>query len=52
MDVQNRVSRANANLPEEVIRNGITVVKQSTQILMLVSVTSPNKTYDQLYLSN
>jgi HAE1 family hydrophobic/amphiphilic exporter-1/multidrug efflux pump len=52
VDVQNRVSRANANLPAEVIRNGITVVKQSTQILMLASVTSPNKTYDKLYLSN
>ncbi len=52
VDVQNRVSRANANLPEEVIRNGITVVKQSTQILMLASITSPNKTYDKLYLSN
>ncbi len=52
VDVQNRVSRANANLPEEVIRNGITVVKQSTQILMLASVTSPKGTYDKLYLSN
>jgi HAE1 family hydrophobic/amphiphilic exporter-1/multidrug efflux pump len=52
VDVQNRVSRANANLPEEVIRNGITVVKQSTQILMLVSIISPKKTYDKLYLSN
>ena len=52
VDVQNRVSRANANLPEEVIRNGITVVKQSTQILMLVSITSPNQTFDKLYLSN
>jgi multidrug efflux pump len=52
VDIQNRVSRANALLPEEVIRNGISVVKQSTQILMLASVTSPNKTYDSLYLSN
>lgn len=52
VDVQNRVSRANASLPEEVIRNGISVVKQSTQILMMVSMTSPNKTYDKLYLSN
>lgn len=52
VDVQNRVSRANASLPSEVIRNGITVVKQSTQILMLVSITSPKRTYDKLYLSN
>lgn len=52
VDVQNRVSRANANLPEEVIRNGITVVKQSTQILMMASITSPKGTYDKLYLSN
>lgn len=52
VDVQNRVSRANASLPAEVIRNGITVVKQSTQILMLASITSPKKTYDKLYMSN
>lgn len=52
VDVQNRVSRANANLPEEVIRNGISVVKQSSEIMMLASITSPNKTYDKLYLSN
>ncbi len=52
VDVQNRVARANANLPEEVVRNGISVVKQSTQILMLVSMISPKQTYDKLYLSN
>jgi multidrug efflux pump len=52
VDIQNRVSRANALLPEEVVRDGISVVKQSTQILMLATVTSPNKTYDSLYLSN
>lgn len=52
IDVQNRVSRANPLLPNEVVRNGITVAKQSNQILCLVSLTSPGGTYDSLYLSN
>lgn len=52
IDVQNRVARANSLLPPEVVRQGITVAKQSNQILCLVSLTSPNSTYDRLYLSN
>ena len=52
VEVQNRVAQANPNLPEEVVRNGITVSKQSNQMLLLASLTSPNGTYDRLYLSN
>jgi HAE1 family hydrophobic/amphiphilic exporter-1 len=50
--VQNRVAVAEPALPEEVRRQGITVKKQSSNILLVISVTSENKTYDPLFLSN
>ncbi|MCB1489663.1 MAG: efflux RND transporter permease subunit, partial [Bauldia sp.] len=37
---------------EEVNRQGVTVSKQSTSMLMVLSVYSPNKTYDDIFLSN
>jgi len=49
---QNRVSEATASIPEEVKRLGITVKKKLSFPLMLVSVYSPNGTYDQNFLSN
>jgi hydrophobe/amphiphile efflux-1 (HAE1) family protein len=52
VDVQNRVNRANSTLPSDVIQQGITVKKQSTQILMVVSVFSPDGSRDNLFLSN
>lgn len=52
VDVQNRVNRANSTLPADVIQQGITVRKQSTQILMVVSVYSPDSSRDNLFLSN
>ncbi len=52
VDVQNRVNRANSSLPTDVIQQGITVKKQSTQILMVVSVFSPDSSRDNLFLSN
>jgi hydrophobe/amphiphile efflux-1 (HAE1) family protein len=50
--VQNRVSEATASIPEEVKRLGITVKKKLSFPLMLVSLNSPNGTYDQNFLSN
>ncbi|MBI3699836.1 MAG: efflux RND transporter permease subunit [Afipia sp.] len=50
--VQNRVSTALAQLPQSVQNQGVTVQKKSTSILMFVTLTSPNATYDSLYLSN
>ncbi len=50
--VQNRVSQAEALLPETVQRIGLTVEKQSTNILMFAALTSPEERYDALYLSN
>lgn len=50
--VQNRVALAEPLLPTEVRQQGITVKKQSTNILVVVSLTSPDKTFDDLFLSN
>jgi len=50
--VQNRVSEATASIPEEVKRLGITVKKKLSFPLMVVSVYSPNGSYDQNFLSN
>ncbi|MBQ3034215.1 MAG: efflux RND transporter permease subunit, partial [Deferribacterales bacterium] len=52
INVNNRVQLAMAQLPQEVQRMGITVVKSSPSILMLVFLTSPNGRYDTVYLSN
>ncbi len=50
--VQNRIALAEPLLPAEVRQQGITVKKQSTNILLAVSLTSPDKTFDSLFLSN
>ncbi|HEU5180324.1 MAG TPA: efflux RND transporter permease subunit, partial [Candidatus Polarisedimenticolia bacterium] len=49
---QNRVSAAQARLPQEVIAQGVTVKKQSPSILMVISLASPNGTYDAKFLIN
>jgi multidrug efflux pump len=50
--VQNRVSQATPRLPEIVRQIGVTTVKSSPDITMVVHITSPEETYDSLYLSN
>ncbi len=50
--VQNRVAIANPRLPEEVRRLGVTVRKNSPNLMMVVHVLSPDNSRDQLYLSN
>ena len=52
VQVQNRVNQALPRLPEEVRRLGVTVVKSSPDLTMVVHLTSPNRRYDQLYLRN
>ncbi len=52
VQVQNRVSQAEARLPEDVRRQGVTTQKQSPTLTMVVHLTSPNGKYDSLYLSN
>jgi HAE1 family hydrophobic/amphiphilic exporter-1 len=50
--VQNRVALAEPFLPNDVRQQGISVKKQSTNILLAISLTSPDDTFDGLYLSN
>jgi len=50
--VQNRVSVAEARLPEAVRRLGITTNKNSSDIMMVVNLYSPEDTYDQTYIAN
>ncbi|AZG16634.1 MULTISPECIES: efflux RND transporter permease subunit [Cupriavidus] len=50
--VQNRVSQAEPRLPEDVRRLGITTVKSSPDLTMVVHLTSPNDRYDMTYLRN
>ena len=49
---QNRVSEAQATLPEEVKRLGTTVKKQLSFPLLLISLISPDGTYDENFLTN
>ena len=49
---QNRVSSAQARLPQEVNAQGVTVKKQSPSILMLISLYSPDGSYDAGFLIN
>src|SRR5690554_5571672 len=52
VQVQNRVAIAEPRLPESVRRLGITTKKVSPDILMVINLYSPNKTYDQTYMGN
>jgi hydrophobe/amphiphile efflux-1 (HAE1) family protein len=50
--VQNRVSTALPRLPEEVRSIGVTVTKQSPDLMMVIHLSSPDGTRDLLYISN
>ncbi len=50
--VQNRVSIALSQLPADVVREGVTVKKNSPDLLMVIHLISPDNSRDQLYLSN
>jgi multidrug efflux pump len=50
--VQNRVSQAEPRLPEEVRRLGVTTIKSSPDLMMVVHLTSPEGRYDMTYLRN
>src|SRR3989440_7165182 len=52
VQVQNRVSQALPKLPEEVRRLGVTTVKQSPDLTMVVHLFSPNNRDDEVYVRN
>ena len=52
VNVQNRVSLAESSLPEEVKRQGVAVKKQSSSMLMGLTLYSTSDAIDDLFLSN
>ncbi|TLP80935.1 efflux RND transporter permease subunit [Maribacter sp. ACAM166] len=52
VNVQNRVARANAFLPQAVIQTGVTTQKQQTSALMYMSFYSSNPDYDDTFIQN
>ncbi|HEV7390938.1 MAG TPA: multidrug efflux RND transporter permease subunit [Burkholderiales bacterium] len=52
VEVQNRVAIAQSQLPSDVIRNGVTVRKTTTDFLEAIALTSPERRYDAIFLSN
>ncbi|TLP56821.1 efflux RND transporter permease subunit [Parasedimentitalea maritima] len=52
VNVQNRVAQAMSGLPAEVTSSGVVTQKSSTNMLLVATLTSPNDTYDDVFLSN
>ncbi len=52
VNVQNRVSQALSSLPTDVSQYGVTVRQSTGSPMMLISLYSPNKSYDSLFLAN
>jgi hydrophobe/amphiphile efflux-1 (HAE1) family protein len=52
VNTQNRVSQAQAQLPDAVKREGVTVNRSSPDLLLAIGLYSPKGTYDAIFLSN
>src|SRR5580700_5384673 len=52
VNVQNRATLAEAQLPDDVTRQGLSIRKKSAALLQVLLLYSPKGSYDQLYLSN
>jgi len=52
VNVQNRVSQALPLIPQVVSQQGVTVEKQSSSLMMIVSISSPDERYDATYIDN
>jgi HAE1 family hydrophobic/amphiphilic exporter-1 len=52
VNVQNRVSKATSLLPAEVTRAGVTTSKRQSSMVMIFSLYSDNKSFDQTFLQN
>ncbi len=52
VDINNRVNKAQAKLPKEAVAAGISVKKKSPDMLLVISVYSPDNTFDETFLSN
>lgn len=51
-DIQNRVNLAMPQMPSAVRQNGVTVMKSSSDMLMVIAIQSPDGRYDDIYTSN
>ena len=49
--VQNRVQRAQPSLPADVVKQGVTVEAESSDILGFIMILSPEKSRDELFMS-
>lgn len=52
VNVQNRVALAMPVLPDLVKQTGVTTMKRSPDLMMIINLISPDGRYDQLYMSN
>ena len=52
VDVQNAVAIAQRQLPQDVLRQGVTIVKRQPQPLLFIALKSSDPRYDYLFLSN
>ncbi len=52
VNVQNRVSKAVSQIPQEVTQAGISTQKQQNSIIMFVALSSQDSTYDETFLQN
>src|SRR5262245_56442057 len=52
VNTQNRVSQAEAQLPDAVKKEGVVVNRSSPDILMVIALASPKGTYDAIFLGN
>lgn len=52
INVNNRVQSALSQLPQTVQRTGVTVRKQSTSILQVITLYSPDQSFDTTFISN
>ncbi|MFN3883737.1 MAG: efflux RND transporter permease subunit [Rhodocyclaceae bacterium] len=52
VEAQNRIKRAEARLPEEVRRQGVTVAKSARNFLLIISIFSPDQSLDNIALGS
>lgn len=52
VNVQNRVTKAQGTLPSEVTKVGVTAQKRQSSQLKIMSLYSPDDSYDEIFLNN
>lgn len=52
VDVQNEINQAQSKLPESVQQQGLSIKKQTPNILIIVAIECPSGRYDQTFVSN